>query len=101
MTDTQMPKPLVREVIDDLRDIGSFFQGEDYPHMAFTVVEAAKLLEQYDEALRLMVYQYCTIEQGDNEETLHNRCMVAGEHAFKVLGLKNGEPAEIVLLAGM
>lgn len=61
--------------------------------------DALKLLKAYDEALRLMVYQYCTIPaktmdvEGYPEDTevFHNRYMCAGEHAFRVLGIENNE----------
>ena len=58
-------------------------------------VDAFNLLKAYDEALRLMVYQYCTLDMpdggNDRKEIFHNRSMVAGEYAFHVLGLKNGD----------
>jgi hypothetical protein len=57
--------------------------------------EAIKLLKEYDDALRLMVYQYCTVEKGQfmngwpEKEVFFNRHMCAGENAFKVLGIEN------------
>ena len=47
-------------------------------------------IQEYDDALRLMVYQYCTEEHGDEDE-FFNAYMSAGESAFKVLGIKNGQ----------
>lgn len=52
--------------------------------------DALELLKEYDSALRGMVYQYCTEEHGEKEEFFH-RFMSAGEEAFKVLGIENGE----------
>ena len=52
--------------------------------------DAIKLLKEYDSALRGMVYQYCTEEYGEKEEFFHY-FMSAGEEAFKVLGIENGE----------
>lgn len=52
--------------------------------------DAVKLLKEYDSALRGMVYQYCTEEHGEKEEFFHY-FMSAGEEAFRVLGIENGE----------
>lgn len=52
--------------------------------------DALNLLKEYDSALRGMVYQYCTEEHGEKEEFFHY-FMSAGEEAFKVLGIENGE----------
>ena len=46
--------------------------------------------EQVRNALILMVLQYCT----DDDGYLWNRCMSAGEAAFKVLGVNNGDSAD-------
>ena len=51
--------------------------------------DTMKRIEQLEEALMLMVYQYCV-----TDERLDHRFMCAGEHAFAALGLKNGESAE-------
>lgn len=64
---------------------------------AFTELahDALKLLGEYDDALRLMVYQYCTLEKGQfvngwpEKKIFFNRHMTAGENAFKVLGIEN------------
>ena len=52
--------------------------------------DARNLLKEYDSALRGMVYQYCTEEHGEKEEFFHY-FMSAGEEAFRVLGIENGE----------
>ena len=51
--------------------------------------DARKRIEQLEEALMLMVYQYCVID-----DRLEHRYMCAGEHAFAALGLQNGESVE-------
>lgn len=62
---------------------------------AILLKNAIELLKRYDDALRLMVYQYCTLEKGQFEngwpekEIFFNRHMSAGENAFKVLGIEN------------
>jgi hypothetical protein len=64
---------------------------------AFTELahDALALIRKYDDALRLMVYQYCTVEKGTFEngwpenEVFFNKYMSAGENAFKVLGIEN------------
>lgn len=64
--------------------------------------DALELLKEYDIALRMMVYQYCTIDkeffEGENrvirnpdQEVFFHRFMSAGETAFRVLGIENGE----------
>lgn len=51
--------------------------------------DAMKRIEQLEEALMLMVYQYCV-----TDGRMDHRYMCAGEHAFTVLGLENGESVE-------
>lgn len=48
--------------------------------------DALDLLREYDTALKLMVLQYCTLDEG-----FYNRFMSAGEEAFRVLGIENGQ----------
>ncbi len=56
---------------------------------AICLVEDAPTVEA-ENALILMVLQYCTDEDG----YLWNCCMTAGEAAFRVLGVKNGDSAD-------
>ena len=51
--------------------------------------EANKRIAQLEEALMLMVYQYCV-----TDNRLDHRYMCAGEHAFAALGLQNGDSVE-------
>ena len=51
--------------------------------------EACKRTAQLEEALMLMVYQYCV-----TDDRLDHRYMCAGEHAFAALGLQNGDSVE-------
>lgn len=53
---------------------------------------AINTLKEQNEALKLMAFQYCTMGFG-NDITFNNRCMTAGEHAFKTLGIENGQKA--------
>lgn len=58
------------------------------------LMDAIELLKKYDIALRMMVYQYCvdSFESAiDIPERFNHSFMSAGETAFKVLGIKNGE----------
>ena len=48
--------------------------------------DAMKRIAQLEEALMLMVYQYCV-----TDDRLEHRYMCAGEHAFAALGLENGD----------
>ena len=45
--------------------------------------DAMKRISQLEEALMLMVYQYCV-----TDDRLEHRYMCAGEHAFAALGLE-------------
>ena len=59
--------------------------------------DAAALLKEYDEALKLMVYQYCTMAPLTiSDEIFHNQYTSAGEAAFRLLGLKNGQSTDCV-----
>lgn len=56
---------------------------------------AIALLKEYDDALKLMVYQYCTMKPPTlHDEVFHNRFMSAGEAAFRLLGLENGQSTD-------
>lgn len=50
---------------------------------------ARKRIADLEEALMLMVYQYCV-----TNGKLDHRFMCAGEHAFTALGLENGDSVE-------
>lgn len=57
--------------------------------------DALALLKEYDDALKLMVFQYCTMKpQTLHDEVFHNKCMSAGEAAFRLLGLENGQSTD-------
>lgn len=61
------------------------------------VHDALALLKEYDEALKLMVYQYCTMAPLTiSDEIFHNHFMSAGEAAFRLLGLENGQSTDCV-----
>ena len=51
--------------------------------------EANKRIAQLEEALMLMVYQYCV-----TDNRLDHRYLCAGEHAFAALGLENGDSVD-------
>lgn len=53
--------------------------------------DAQARIRELEDALMLMVYQYC---QSDGR--LEHAYMCAGEHAFKALGLKNGDRIEVL-----
>ena len=62
--------------------------------------DALELLKEYDIALRMMVYQYCTAQKQflkgkdcdlPNQEVFFHSFMSAGEEAFRVLGIENGQ----------
>ena len=67
---------------------------DEYDCGATLLADAINLLKEYDIALRMMVYQYCvdSYESAvDIPERFNHSFMSAGETAFKVLGIKNGE----------
>ena len=91
---------------DDLpEEFCSYYDDKDNGEPACgtkLLTDTIELLKEYDSALRTMVYQYCTIDkqflEGKNrvipnpdQEVFFNSYMCAGEEAFKVLGIKNGE----------
>ena len=55
-----------------------------------TYAEAADAIEELQDALLLMVLQYCTTDDG----LLYHSFMSAGENAFAVLGVENGQQAD-------
>ena len=63
-------------------------------------IDAINLLKEYDIALRMMVYQYCVAQKQffkgkdcdmPNQEVFFHSFMSAGENAFKLLGIENGQ----------
>lgn len=56
------------------------------------IQQAADAIEELQDALLLMVLQYCTTDDG----LLYHSFMVAGENAFAVLGVKNGQQADLL-----
>ena len=57
-----------------------------YAYMEEVASDALAYIHQLEEALLLMVYQYC--DEGDG--SVNHRYMAAGEHAFAALGIENG-----------
>ena len=106
----------IQKVIDGLRHHGgladwgcwkdneeSDFEGppkevcpyfDDDKCQAKLMIDAVNLLKEYDIALRMMVYQYCVDSFKsaiDIPERFNHSFMSAGETAFKVLDIENGE----------
>lgn len=85
--------PDVEKVIHDLEQCLDDSVAAVVP--ADTVREVIALLKEYDEALKLMVYQYCTMKPLTvHDEVFHNKFMSAGEAAFRLLGLENGQSTD-------
>lgn len=59
----------------------------NYGELAKNLRQAADAIEELEYALLLMVLQYCTTDDG----VLFHSFMTAGENAFAVLGLENGQ----------
>ena len=84
---------LVREDLVEheyIRSFGSDSEDNYTINPMLVIQDTINLLKEYDSALRGMVYQYCTEEHGEKEEFFHY-FMSAGEEAFRVLGIENGE----------
>lgn len=63
------------------------YQGIAYPPCNIQLMnDALALLREYDTALKLMVFQYCV-----DDKNFYHRFMCAGEEAFRVLGIENGQ----------
>lgn len=77
-----------KRVYKALRAMPNYTLGED--DATCSVQDILTVLEDYDQALRMMVYQYCTVEYTDHEVFDH-RFMSAGETAFDVLGIRRGD----------
>lgn len=76
-------------------DFGMGLDIDDCPKAVEWLDAALALLKEYDEALKLMVYQYCTMKPLTvHDEVFHNKFMSAGEAAFRLLGLKNGQSTD-------
>ena len=86
---------------EDIRSFGTSPEDNYIINPSSVVQDTITLLKEYDSALRTMVYQYCTIDKqffengcvrpDPDQEVFFNRYMSAGEEAFRVLGIKNGE----------
>lgn len=71
-----------------LRAMPNYTLGEDDD--TCSIQDILTVLDDYDQALRMMVYQYCSVEYTDREVFDH-RFMSAGETAFNVLGIRQGD----------
>lgn len=82
----------LKQLIDNLQFLHACLSIDEIDDR-YVVLEAIKKLSDYDEALRMMVYQYCTVEYPDdnNREVFDHRFMSAGETAFDVLGIRRGD----------
>lgn len=75
---------MYEELIEALRLCVKYRKAEDALENA---EKAADAIEELEYALLLMVLQYCTTDDG----LLFHSFMTAGENAFAVLGLENGQ----------
>lgn len=67
------------------------YSAEHQKHGGITA-EAADAIEELQDALLLMVLQYCTTD----DELLYHSFMSAGENAFAALGLENGQQTDLL-----
>lgn len=75
---------MYEELIEALRLCVKYGKAED---ALANASQAADAIEELEYALLLMVLQYCTTDDG----LLFHEFMSAGENAFAVLGLENGQ----------
>lgn len=79
---------MYEEQIESLRYEAAFaYLGSDGERLSEMMKRAADTIEELEYALLLMVLQYCTTDDG----LLFHEFMSAGENAFAVLGLENGQ----------
>lgn len=78
---------MYEELIKRLKDRAERFDYDGWVDTAIVLEQAADAIEELEYALLLMVLQYCTTDDG----LLFHEFMTAGENAFAVLGLKNGQ----------
>jgi len=85
---------MYEELIKQLRDNAEFLVKASSGYLsnsfAETMSQAADAIEELRDALLLMVLQYCATDDG----LLYHSFMSAGENAFAVLGLENGQQAD-------
>ena len=71
----------------DYECAGCAYRDKDFDCNSVMKIDAADAIEELRYALLLMVLQYCTTDDG----FLYHSFMTAGECAFAVLGLENGQ----------
>ena len=81
-----------KRVYKALRAMPNYTLGEDDD--TCSIQDILTVLEDYDQALRMMVYQYCTTERA-GDEVFDHEFMIAGETAFSVLGIDQGEEVPV------
>lgn len=92
--------PVVKEVVNGLEMSYKYSNVDENNTLVpqWIVLHAIALLKEYDDALKLMVYQYCTMKPLTvHDEVFHNKFISAGEAAFRLLGLENGQSTDGVL----
>lgn len=75
----------------DKQCLDCILHGYDLECLMMTLKNAKKLLREYNAALKGMVYQYCTYQTARGEEILSHNYMSAGEEAFRLLGIHQGD----------
>lgn len=83
-----------REALDKVLSMIDYTRVDDNDDIPDCIKDIIVALMDYDDALRLMVYQYCTTERSGNEVFDHE-FMIAGETAFSVLGIDQGEEVPV------
>lgn len=80
------PERIKKDLEDALKGSGEYCP---YKHSFICnsklIADALAYIQQLEEALLLMVYQYCCEDDG----CVSHRWMTAGEHAFAALGIEN------------
>lgn len=65
-------------------------------NMAISALKGQEKLWSLEHALLLMVYQYCQLEEREEQAIMFHSFMCAGEEAFDVLGIENGCDPKII-----
>jgi hypothetical protein len=80
------PERIKKDLEDALKGSGNYCPYKySFICNSRLIADALDLIQQLEEALLLMVYQYCQ----EDDSYMSHRYMVAGEHAFAALGIEN------------
>lgn len=89
---SKTPEDVKKGIIEAIEEVSWVVEDGDPYDLQYacdkahaSMADALALIQQFEEALLLMVYQYCS----EDDSYVSHRWMTAGEHAFAALGIEN------------